>query len=395
MGDMIGSPWIAKYQGKRGNTYTVWWRHEQDPRTGRTRSHIGPFPTKAEAERKVKQLLGQSAEGRSLSGVRWKTTVGEYIRGSFFPLFVDNQEENTRVNRASIINTHILPFWDDIRFEWIDNEMVLNFVAHIEAKGKAWATNRKILDIFALIMRRAHLAGGYLPNGLPFDAGVAPLSSVGTNTLHDEATIIFGFDELVQFLDFARKKLSPHHYNLVYTLSYTGMRPGEALDLSPAHLSLAATPPRLRAVASKVRQQGKGKTRDIELDPQLVAVLQDQLTRGNAQWLWPSKKSPTKAHLNDDAFRKRVWAPLVSSFGRPEMSLYGLRHTHASHLLLAGVDQFIVAKRLGHSIKTLERTYAHLLGGEQINALAALRDRQTPGGADAVILPLRSSGSDR
>jgi len=46
----------------------------------------------------------------------------------------------------------------------------------------------------------------------------------------------------------------------------------------------------------------------------------------------------------------------------PIISLHGLRHTHASLLLFAGVTIASVAKRLGHSsMNTTEKTYLHII----------------------------------
>lgn len=46
----------------------------------------------------------------------------------------------------------------------------------------------------------------------------------------------------------------------------------------------------------------------------------------------------------------------------PEISIHGLRHTHASILLFAGVSIASVAMRLGHSsINTTQKTYIHII----------------------------------
>ena len=46
----------------------------------------------------------------------------------------------------------------------------------------------------------------------------------------------------------------------------------------------------------------------------------------------------------------------------PIISIHGLRHTHASLLLFAGVSIASVAKRLGHaSMNTTEKTYLHVI----------------------------------
>lgn len=46
----------------------------------------------------------------------------------------------------------------------------------------------------------------------------------------------------------------------------------------------------------------------------------------------------------------------------PVISIHGLRHTHASLLLFAGVSIASVARRLGHaSMITTQKTYLHII----------------------------------
>ena len=48
--------------------------------------------------------------------------------------------------------------------------------------------------------------------------------------------------------------------------------------------------------------------------------------------------------------------------GIPVISIHGLRHTHASLLLFAGVSIASVARRLGHaSMTTTQKTYIHII----------------------------------
>ena len=48
--------------------------------------------------------------------------------------------------------------------------------------------------------------------------------------------------------------------------------------------------------------------------------------------------------------------------GIPVISVHGLRHTHASLLLIAGVSIASVARRLGHSsMTTTQKTYLHII----------------------------------
>jgi integrase len=44
---------------------------------------------------------------------------------------------------------------------------------------------------------------------------------------------------------------------------------------------------------------------------------------------------------------------------------HDLRHHHASVLLSRGISPALVAERLGHDIKTLLRTYAHVIRSDE------------------------------
>ena len=43
--------------------------------------------------------------------------------------------------------------------------------------------------------------------------------------------------------------------------------------------------------------------------------------------------------------------------------IYDLRHTFATWSLAAGIDIFTLARRMGTSVKLIDRTYGHLVAG--------------------------------
>ena len=56
------------------------------------------------------------------------------------------------------------------------------------------------------------------------------------------------------------------------------------------------------------------------------------------------------------------WKGTVKKLGISTISVHGLRHTHASILLFAGVSIGSVARRLGHaSMTTTQKTYLHII----------------------------------
>lgn len=63
---------------------------------------------------------------------------------------------------------------------------------------------------------------------------------------------------------------------------------------------------------------------------------------------------------------------LVRASELPRIRLHDLRHTHASHLLAAGVNVKVASERLGHaSVAFTLDTYGHVLPGQQADAAAA------------------------
>jgi integrase len=55
----------------------------------------------------------------------------------------------------------------------------------------------------------------------------------------------------------------------------------------------------------------------------------------------------------------------------PELTFHGLRHSHASQLIAAGVDIVTISKRLGHfKPSTTLAIYAHMFNTEDSKAAA-------------------------
>jgi integrase len=70
------------------------------------------------------------------------------------------------------------------------------------------------------------------------------------------------------------------------------------------------------------------------------------------------------------------FARVVKRLGLPYLSFHGLRHVHATLLLLAGTNPKIVSERLGHSnIAITMDIYSHVLPGLQAAAALAI-DKQ-------------------
>lgn len=69
----------------------------------------------------------------------------------------------------------------------------------------------------------------------------------------------------------------------------------------------------------------------------------------------------------------RAWRRAAKDMGIAGVSFHGLRHTHASQLIDAGVDIVTISRRLGHAKPDITlKVYAHLFKQRDDKAAAAI-----------------------
>jgi integrase len=79
---------------------------------------------------------------------------------------------------------------------------------------------------------------------------------------------------------------------------------------------------------------------------------------------------PTGAMLDLPSIGRRL-RTVAKAASVPAIRVHDLRHTHATHLLAAGVNPKIVSERLGHtSVAFTLDTYGHVMATQQAGAAA-------------------------
>ncbi|QHS02729.1 site-specific integrase [Pediococcus acidilactici] len=149
----------------------------------------------------------------------------------------------------------------------------------------------------------------------------------------------------------------------ILLISKTGLRFAEALGVTPADFDFAHQTLNISKTWDYKSSKGgfaptknHSSVRRIQLDWQTVIQF-SQLTKKlpENKPIFVSKKvyNDTVNHYLE-RLCKRVDIPVIS--------VHGLRHTHASLLLYAGVNVASVARRLGHSnMTTTQQTYLHVI----------------------------------
>lgn len=149
----------------------------------------------------------------------------------------------------------------------------------------------------------------------------------------------------------------------ILLVAKTGMRFSEALAVTPADFDFAR---QTLSVSKTWDYKGDGgflptknhsSVRKIQIDWQVVVKFSELARRlPEDQPIFVGETKIYNSTVNDVLTRH------CKACGISEISIHGLRHTHASLLLFAGVSIASVARRLGHaSMTTTQKTYLHII----------------------------------
>lgn len=149
----------------------------------------------------------------------------------------------------------------------------------------------------------------------------------------------------------------------ILLIAKTGMRFSEALAITPADFDFAHQTVSVNKTWNYKDGGGfsptknKSSVRKIQIDWQVVmqfATLVKDLPQDRPIFV-PNEKVYNST-VND------ILESHCNKLNIPVISVHGLRHTHASILLFAGVSLPSVARRLGHaSMTTTQKTYLHII----------------------------------
>ena len=149
---------------------------------------------------------------------------------------------------------------------------------------------------------------------------------------------------------------------MILLVAKTGMRFSEALAITPndfdfsrQSLSISKTWD-YKGEGGFMPTKNKSSIRKIQLDWQTVVQF-SELIKGKAEEEPLFIGCKVYNSTVNDLLKRRCKEANV-----PVISIHGLRHTHASLLLFAGVSIASVARRLGHaSMTTTQKTYLHII----------------------------------
>lgn len=149
---------------------------------------------------------------------------------------------------------------------------------------------------------------------------------------------------------------------LIYLIAKTGIRFSEALAITPKDFDFPHQTLNIEKTWNYKENGGfeptknKSSERKVQLDWQTVIQFSEIIKGLDEEKPIFINKKIYNSTINDTLKRHCINAEI------PVITIHGLRHTHASILLYAGVSIASVAHRLGHaSMSTTQKTYLHII----------------------------------
>jgi integrase len=151
-----------------------------------------------------------------------------------------------------------------------------------------------------------------------------------------------------------------HVRPIVITALNTGMRRGEVLSLKWDNVDL-----KNGFILLDVTKNGD--RREIPINDTLKGVFQKLTRRIDVPWVFYDPKTGNRYQEVKRSFHTTLRKSKIQDF-----HFHDLRHTFASHMVMAGEDLTTVKELLGHKTLTMTLRYAHLAPAHKVKAVNIL-----------------------
>ena len=341
----------------------------RDPLTGKRITKYATFHgTKRKAQEELTRLLAHRNEGSYVDPTRM--TVAEYLR-DWLAADIDRRvAARTATRHRGIVEQNIVPRLGHVPMRKLTAVHIEAFEAELQREG--WTKQRRVpkdgrppelrgLSAQTVIHVHRTLSQAL---GHAVRLGVLlrnPAAQVKPPRPDRREISILGKDEIGALL--AAAKGTPLYVPVLVSVT-TGVRRGELLgmrwsdlDLKAGTLTVSQSIERIKGKVTFRAPKTKTSRRSITLPSATVQALQEHRTaQAEDRLMLGLGRDPrglvfTRVDgepLDADSLTK-AFGRLVAATGVTPITLYGLRHTHISHLLMDGVHVKVVSERAGHA----------------------------------------------
>jgi integrase len=380
-----GDGTVYPYETRSGVKYRwqVWVPLDpKNPDGKQKRETRGGFISRREAHKDLDKAISQVESQKPAK--ESDTTVSDFAQTWLENLRVAN---STRQGYDKILRTHVYPAFGDVPMRKVLPARINEFYRQLAVSGRrdskdfggALSANtiNKVHNVLGALFEAAVIDGLVGINHVRHNPAAinAPTGrDIRANKPEIETWTV---TELESFLTWNRDVRNDDLYEMWALISESGLRRSEAVALRWGDINFAtgvmsvvraADPAKSKALKSTKTL----KARSVKLDARTLERLSELRQRRNDTWgpefatgenyIFPTIKNELR-NPNDVTAR---WRRTVSSAmsAVPYLScitIKGLRHTHATHYLEAGVNPKVVQERLGHAnISMTLDIYSHV-----------------------------------
>jgi integrase len=355
----------------------------------------GGFKTAKEANASMQAALSNVRSGKV-------AIPSADLFGDYAMIWLDSKKiaNSTRVGYEKILRVHLLPRLGHLKLRDIFPGTIAKMYRDLEksgnqgrlTKGTALTANtvNKIHIVLGSILQAAML-DGKVPVNHARNNPAAVNAPTGADILDQQEELkVWTGEELGEFLFWDIETYEDDLFALWLLFAWTGMRRGEGVALKWQDINFKNNTISIRrssdsALRKTVKNSTKTKkNRSIAVDEETMSVIQEHKRRraqmgihlaapdafvfGN---LDGSVRNPGDV---GERFTRTVKKAQQVIPNLPDLTIKGLRHTHATLMLESGIHAKVVQERLGHSnITTTLNIYSHVTPTMQEDAMNRLR----------------------
>jgi integrase len=330
---------------------------------------------------KRRRVLGESREavstlvaGKITEAEKEPELRGVWSRDVTLKEYADNWiktvkgdlEPKTWDSYSHLLFTHVLPFkvegkqLADVKIRELKRRQIKALVTSKKADGYAKDTVRLIRSVLSSLLTDAQ-------DDELIDQNPALMIFRKNQSKEKWTTKEIKPMEQSEFASFGKIAKDEKVFGLfLITLGKTGLRPSEAMALTPADVKFDKSIVRIDKVyaSGRVRPYTKnGLKRDVDLSSETLAMLRTHLSEIRKEYFGKGEAMPEMLFPNlcgkylDNDNASRAFHRICGKAKIGRFRMYDLRHTFASLLLASGAPITYVSAQLGHTKPTTTLKY--------------------------------------
>lgn len=357
------------YHYFNANKEKLWmFRHKYYDVTGkRKEKKKSGFKTEKAALKALLEVKAATLRGETKHIENDNLTVGQWL-----DIWYDSNQkkwkETTRIQREYIIRLHLKPYLGSYRLQKLDRYVYQReFLNRVEGKFKP-NTIQTWHNLFKIAIN------GAVEEEILTRNRFTKISICSNEDIEEKIKENFLTPaELVTFINDAKKHENITIYTILLTIAYTGIRRGESLGLQWKNIDFdnkTITIERTRDEKGIRSPKTKNSYRTILVDELVMNQLKTykkwckQILFKNSHKLTNETYVFINEYTGDSISNSNVlyhFNKLKTRTGFNNLTIHGLRHTHATILLNEGQNVKEIAKRLGNTVDMIYKIYGHVL----------------------------------